>query len=244
MQKETIEKINEVIAQYFEENNTVDWIPAKEIMPALIAAGVFTKDVRKGLPLRKVLRGLDNNAALEQIPLAYAERRSENTYWYFVREGKEYSPKEYINPVSKKQQAILNFQNSDEFYLVNLADSLLQQKASRKHTFDSLVGNLHKKNKGRTKLPLDAYYEELKLVLEFFKDEEDVNFNKLSEKEQAIITQRKYYDQVKKEAVRKKDLQLLEIRYSQFECDSEGNLLRDTSKDTKVFRGILKNYLN
>ena len=44
MSEENLKKINEVISHYFDTNTSVDWIPAKAIMPALIEAGIFTKD--------------------------------------------------------------------------------------------------------------------------------------------------------------------------------------------------------
>ena len=44
-------------------------------MPALINAGVFTKDHKKGLPLRKILRKLDTENSLDKIPFVHAERK-------------------------------------------------------------------------------------------------------------------------------------------------------------------------
>lgn len=241
MTEEEILKINEVIALYFSANPSVEWIPVKSIMPALIEAGVFTKDEKKGLPIRKVLRKLDQDSLLDKIPTVHAERRSENVYWYLVREGKEYAPKEVISAVSKKEQNLLNIQNSDEYYLVNLCDELLGQRASRKHTFDTIVGNLHKLRKGRTKLPLDAYYEDLKLVIEFF--EKRVSDDELDEKAKARMEQIKYYDEIKKKAILKKEFHLIEIHYAFFECDENDKLIRNTENDIIVLKGILKDFL-
>ncbi|WP_298426846.1 hypothetical protein [uncultured Kordia sp.] len=241
MTDENIVKVNEAIAQYFEANTTIDWIPVKTIMPALVEAGVFVKDVKKGFPLRKVLRKLDKQSQLDKIPSVHAERRAENTYWYLVREGKTYTPKEEIPEISKKEQRKLAIKNSDENYLLDMCDELLDQKASRKHTFDTLVGNLHKRGKGRTKLPLDAYYKDLKLVIEFFQKEK--NFEDLDEKEQARITQIKYYDELKKEAVLNKKFRYMKINYAQFECNENGKLIRNTENDTIVLKNILKDFL-
>lgn len=241
MSEESLKKINEVISHYFDANTSVDWIPAKTIMPALIAADIFTKDKKKGLPIRKVLRKLDEESALAKIPSVHAERRSGSVYWYFVRAGKNYSPKELINPITKKEQSILNIQNSDEFYLVNLCDELLEQTASRKHTFDTLVGNLHKRGKGRSKLPLDAYYEDLKLVVEFFRKDKD--FDELDKKEQARMIQIKRYNELKKKAILKKDLRLIEINYASFECNETNKLIRNTEDDKLILRGVLKDFL-
>ena len=236
MNDENIVKINEVIAQYFKENTTVDWIPAKSIMSELIKAGVFNKDEKKGLPIRKVFRKLDKEEQLSKIPAVHAERRSENVYWYLVREGKEYSPSEAISPLTKKEKGVLNIENSDEFYLVNLCDDLLKEKASRKHTFDTLLGKLHKKGKTRTKLPLDAYYEDLKLVIEFF---EKKDTDESSERE----AQRKYYDQRKKDVLEKKKISLIDINYALFECNENDRLVRDKNKDCIVLKGILKDFI-
>jgi hypothetical protein len=241
MTNENIEKINEAIAQYFNTNTTIDWIPVKTIMPALVEAGVFEKDVKKGFPMRKVLRRLDQKSELDKIPTAHAEIRKENTYWYLVRDGKEYAPKEAIPEISKKEQHLLDIKNSDENYLLDMSDELLAQKASRKHTFDTLVGNLHKRGKGRTKLPLDAYYKHLKLVSEVFQKE--VPFEELDEKEQARVTQIKYYDQLKKEVVLNKKFRYMKINYAQFECGENGKLIRNTENDTIVLKEILKDFL-
>ncbi|MBC8756772.1 hypothetical protein H2O64_19010 [Kordia sp. YSTF-M3] len=241
MTDENIAKINEAIAQYFNANPTIDWIPVKTIMPALVAAGIFEKDEKKGFPMRKVLRRLDQKSELAKIPTVHAERRTENTYWYIVREGKEYEPKEVIPEISKKEQHLLDIQNSDENYLINLCDELLDKKASRKHTFDTLVGNLHKRGKGRTKLPLDAYYKDLKLVIEFFKQTTAVS--ELDEKEQARIAQIKYYDELKKEAVLNKSMRYMKINHAQFECDEANKLIRNTENDTLVLKEILKDFL-
>ncbi len=241
MSEENIVKINEVITHYFNTNTSIDWIPAKAIMPALIEAGVFNKDEKKGLPIRKVFRKLDLESQLDKIPAVHAERSSDNVYWYLVRSGKKYAPKELRSPITKKEQKLLNIQNSDEYYLVNLCDELLKQKASRKHTFDTLVGNLHKRGKGRTKLPLDAYYEDLKLVLEFFEKNEATD--ELDEKEQARKAQIKYYDELKKKAILKKKLRLIAINYAVFECNDANKLIRNTENDTLVLKDILKDFI-
>lgn len=240
MSEENLKKINEAISHYFDTNTSVDWIPAKTIMPALIEAGIFTKDKKKGLPIRQVLRALDKESTSTKIPTAYAERGPESVYWYFVRAGKSYTPKEPINPITKKEQSILNIQNSDEFYLVTLCDELLEQKASRKHKFDTVVGNLHKRGKGRTKLPLDAYYKDLKLVIEFFRKNDDV----LDESEQARITQIKRYGALKKKAILKKNLRLIEINYASFKHDETNKLIRNTAHDMLVLKDLLKDFLS
>ncbi len=242
MTDENIKKINDIIDQYFKSNPSEDWIPVKTIMPELIIAGVFVKDERKGLPIRKVLRRLDANSQLDKIPSAHGEKDGEAVYWYFVQSGKQYSPKEEIPEVSKKEQKILDFKNNDENYLVDLCDKLLGREASRQHTFDELVGNLHKRGKKRTKLPLDAYYKDLKLVLEFHKPLE-TDMEGLDEKEKSRLTQMKYYNKLKKTTVLEKEMSYIEVHYTSFETDDNNRLLRNTENDLLVLKGVLHNFL-
>jgi hypothetical protein len=84
-----INKINKVIEEFFKNNSEVNYIAAKELMPALIQAGVFATNHRDGLPLRELLRELDREKRLNLIPSLHPERKTKNTYWYFFRPGVE-----------------------------------------------------------------------------------------------------------------------------------------------------------
>jgi len=241
MNDESISKVNETITSYFNAHPTVDWIPVKKIMPALIEAGIFTKDEKNGLPMRKVLRRLDDQSALAKIPSVHAERKAEAVYWYFVKEGKTFTSQEDGNTITKKEQKAIDYKNSDQYYLISLCDELVGQEASREHTFDTLVGNLHKRGKGRTKLPLDAYYEDLKLVIELRRDRdpsEELDIN-----EQERVDQVTYYNELKKKAVLKKELRLMEIKYASFDTDAHGALLKNKEQDVTVLSGYLKDFL-
>jgi len=229
----SVEKINKVVEKYFEDNAEVKWIPAKKIMYYLVQAEVFTKDVKNGLPLRKVLRKLDADNQLSKIPLLHAERVHDNTYWYFVRAGETYVSDQVVNPIAKKERGALHIENSDEFYLVNLCDELFKQKASRKHTFDNLLGNMHKKGKGRTKLPLAAYYEDLKLAIDFKGKKHDSE-----EREERL----RVYGLRKKEVLERKKIKLILIDYTDFECDENQKLVRNEAQDLSVLKNILKNF--
>ena len=87
MDKKTkIAQINEVVTDYFKNNLSVNKILAKDLMPEFIKAGIFNKDYeRKGLPIRKLLRKLDNKNELNEIPSLLSERKTKNTNWYFQR---------------------------------------------------------------------------------------------------------------------------------------------------------------
>lgn len=83
-----INEINRVIERFFIANPSVSSIPAKDLMPEFIKAEIFTKDHRNGLPIRNVLRELDENKNLALIPYVRTERKKVNTYWFFERRNR------------------------------------------------------------------------------------------------------------------------------------------------------------
>lgn len=247
MSTNNIAQINEVIAEYF-NTHTEDWIAAKDLMPSFINAGVFTKDHKKGLPIRKVLRRLDDENALDKIPFVHADRKEKNTYWHFVRKGSKYAPK-VATTVSKKQLGISKRVNSDEHYIINLCDALLNETASRQHTFPFLLGDFHKDKITRTKLPVDTYYQNLNLVIEYREKqhtEEVPHFDKPDVKTISGVSrgkQRKIYDQRRRDVLLRKNINLIEINYYAFEYDSQMNIIRNKEKDIEIVKEILKDYI-
>lgn len=84
MNNAKIQKMNQVLADFFEKNKGVKRIPAKDMMDYFVDAGIFKMDYdRAGLPIRNVLRELDRNDQLNLIPYVVVERKSRNCYWYF-----------------------------------------------------------------------------------------------------------------------------------------------------------------
>lgn len=55
--------------------------------------------------------------------------------------------------------------NSDEHYVLDLCDAVLGRKGCRQHKFEFLRGDPGKGGRC-SKLPVDAYYEDLNLVIE------------------------------------------------------------------------------
>lgn len=246
--EDRVTQINRVVESYFIKNVDKNWIPAKDIMPDLILAGVFSKDKKKGLPLRKILRTLDGEKALSNIPTLHAERTETAIYWYFVREGSKLPESIAVNTISKKEKSKTVRENSDEFYILGLCDEILKQKGSRKHTFSFLLGDKHKKGKTRTMLPLAAYYKDANLVIEFLEKNNKTKqqLEKLEVNTISGITrgeQIKRYNKRRREVLQKKDINLIEIDYSLFECNSEKNLSRENDKDIRLLKKILKQYL-
>lgn len=78
-----IRQINLVLQEYFTLNKSVRIVPAKDMMPYFILAGIFPADHSNGLPIRALLRKLDAANQLRLIPFALANRKTKNTSWFF-----------------------------------------------------------------------------------------------------------------------------------------------------------------
>lgn len=84
MNKTKIDKINQVLGEFFEKNKNIKRIPALDMMEHFVEAGVFNTDYdRHGLPIRRLLRELDKNNQLSLIPYVVVERKSQKNYWFF-----------------------------------------------------------------------------------------------------------------------------------------------------------------
>jgi hypothetical protein len=241
--------INEIAQNYFEQNDTIDWIPAKKLMPELIKAGIFVKDEKNGLPLRKALRTLDKNGALDQIPLVHAERKGNTVYWYFVREGKTFVSKDKPLEETKKHIIKLKKENSDENYILNICDELLKLKSTRQHTFDFLRGDVHKNGITKTKLPVDAYYHKRNLVVEYHAKplskkqldpemEERITVSGVSRSEQRII----YTKRIRK-VLKDKGIHHIVLEFGLFELDKQGKIVRNKEKDTQAIAEALRDHI-
>ncbi len=245
-----IKAINKVVTDYFKSNKVQDSIPVKALMQDFITAGIFVADEKKGLPIRKILRALDKEDTLKKIPLAHAERKAKDVYWYFVRKGVSFVSED-VNDTgeTKKQKARITEANNDEHYIIDLCDELLGLEASRKHRFDFLLGDVHKNGKTQSKLPVDAYYEEQNLVLEMM-ESRDVDpiviREKPSKKTREAVKrakQIKIYQERKYKGLEAKEIGLILIRSDAFECNEHKLLMRDREKDLEVLRGLLADYL-
>lgn len=245
MKANDIETLNKIVDDYFKQHPEIEWIPAKEVMPALLQNGVFKKDEKNGLPLRKALRSLEKEGKLNLIPRLHVERNEKNTFWYFVKEGSLYSGTDHKAVVTKKQRIQQNRLNSEENYVLNLCDEILQEKGQRQHTFGFLLGDVHRDGKTRTRLPVNAYYEQANLVVEYleFQSPDDDTSEKMTVSGVSRAEQRKIYHQRKKEVFRKKQIPLVEIKYKDLLHDKNNQLLRDQEQDTRVIKRLLMKYL-
>ncbi len=127
---------------------------------------------------------------------------------------------------------------SDESYVIDLCDEVLKLKALRQHRFDFLKGD------SGTRLPVDAYYPSLNLVVEF-KERQHTEEVKFFDKRQTVSgvgrgEQRKLYDQRRRDVLPKHGIKLIEFDYSEFEISRGKKLVRNREEDLKVIMKKLK----
>lgn len=125
----------------------------------------------------------------------------------------------------------------DEKYIINICDSILNKKADRQHRFDFLVGD------SGLKLPVDAYYADLNLVIEFHEKQhaEPVPLfdRKMTVSGVSRGIQRKTYDRRRRKLLPKHGIKLIEFSVTEFPYKSGKKLLRVPMED----RNIIKNKL-
>jgi len=242
-----INEINLAIEEYFTANPSATVVPVKELMPLFISKGIFTKDVKKGKPIREVIRLLDKTGELSKIPSVCVERSEKAAYWYFSATQNE---TQTINIVkeAKKEKLV-----SDEKYVLDICDSILGVNSKRQHKFKFLVGDKHKDGKSETKLPIDAYYEEFKLAIEYvakpYEDEEVIvvkrkrSAKKLTPSGVIRSEQRKIYDKRKQEVLPQNNITLIYIRSKDFQRDENNKIIRNKISDTKTIKSLLKNFI-
>jgi len=242
---EKITLISQVLNQYFAANSSVAIVPAKNLMPNFINAGVFEKDEKKGLPIRKLLRGLDSTNQLHLIPFVIAERKLKNTHWFFARNGdgncstwvKTTTQQSAVNSTTKT-----NKKANDEIYVLDLCDEVLGEKGMRQHHFEFLRGD------AGTKLPVDIFYPSISLVVEY-RETQHTNAVKHFDKPDVMTVsgvhrgeQREIYDQRRRDVLPQNGIRLIEISYFDFQYDKRNRIVRNKEKDINIVKGILNHY--
>ena len=158
-----INRINNVLKEFFNDKSNPKCVKAKSMMELFIQKGIFPSNHKDGLPIRKLLRGLD-----EFIPYVVIERKTTNRNWFFKdisgEAVKNITAKEETNDIIQRYRLKINKSSrsdSDEYYIIGLCNEVLGKTALQQYKFDFLLGD-----SGR-KLPVDAYYKGLNLVVEY-----------------------------------------------------------------------------
>ena len=134
--------------------------------------------------------------------------------------------------------SVKSIKQSDECYIIDLCDEVLKQSALKQHRFDFLRGD------SGSKLPVDAYYPSLNLVIEF-REKQHTEEVKFFDKKQTVSgvgrgEQRKLYDQRRREVLPQHGIKLIEFDYSDFEYTRSKKLVRNKVEDLKVIKVKLR----
>ena len=126
---------------------------------------------------------------------------------------------------------------SDEYYVIDLCNEALGMKAEQQYNkFPFLLGD-----SGRA-LPVDAYYRELNLVIEYYERQhtEDVKFfnRRMTVSGVSRGEQRKIYDERRKTELPKHGIKFVVISYTDF--GTSKTLKREHDADLTVVKGLLR----
>lgn len=244
MSREQIDKINAVLAAYFDKHRG-EIVPAKDLMPEFVKARCSNKTERMACPYASccaiLIQVIGSTWFLIFIPKERTLIRNgfSPICQSLFEKHKIYrgeNPRATFRKNTVKPQQIKK-RDRDEDYVINLCDEIFEQTAKRQHRFDFLLGDTG------AKLPVDAYYPVLNLVIEYRERQhtESVKFwNRLTASGIPRDEQRARYDQRRREVLPQHGIRLVEISYSDFQYDRQKRLLRLAEDDKKVVLNILK----
>jgi len=134
---------------------------------------------------------------------------------------------------------------SDEAYALALCDDVLGLAGLRQHRFAFLRGDSRDGRPGR-QLPVDAYYPELSLVIEY-RERQHIKAVPFFDKPDRMTVsgvdrrlQREFYDQRRRDVLPAQGIRLIELSYERLAHSPRGKLLRDRAGDLRALRKLLE----
>lgn len=146
----------------------------------------------------------------------------------------------------------------DEQYIIDLCNGVLNKQAKRQYRFDFLKGDKAKRKNGKivmvlreqgVKLPVDAYYEELNLVIEFLEIQHFKPVKQFDKPDKITVSgetrdrQRARYDERRRLKLPQNGFRLIEFYYTHFHHRNTGKLIRDAERDESIIRDKLSEFL-
>ncbi|GAA4153622.1 hypothetical protein GCM10022286_00250 [Gryllotalpicola daejeonensis] len=134
--------------------------------------------------------------------------------------------------------------DSDEHYVLDLCDLVLGTPCSRQHRFDWLVGDPGRNGSCR-RLPVDAYWPELGLVVEYREKQHNEAVAFFDKPERMTVSgvhrgaQRRLYDRRREQLIPQHGLRLVIITPTQLDARPNGRLRRSRDHDLEAIRAIL-----
>lgn len=132
--------------------------------------------------------------------------------------------------------------DSDEYYVIDLCDEVLAVPALRQHKFPWLRGDYSAKKGTHSHLPVDAYWEHLRLVIEYAERQHTETVPIFDRRDTVSgVTrggQRRLYDQRRAELIPLNGLRLVTIPAAAFQLRRH-KIVRDRERDIIIVRGLL-----
>ncbi|UYQ78196.1 hypothetical protein OF385_03280 [Glutamicibacter sp. JL.03c] len=178
---------------------------------------------------------------LADLPVAYADYFDDTDGWEIGWGSKRrISHPPAYTPTSVEQA---EFPKRDEHYVLMLCAQYLGSQYEQQKTFPWLLGDPTKKSGKQSKLPVDGYWEEHQLIVEYHEKQhsEPVPFfdSKITATGIFRGEQRKIYDARKAQEVPKHGINLVIIDYRDFK-HRKGKIVRNPEQDQLVVSAFLE----
>ncbi len=131
--------------------------------------------------------------------------------------------------------------DSDEAYVLGLCDEVIGETGWRQHRFAWLLGDPGKSGR-RVRLPVDAYWPNHGLVVEYREIQHDRPTPHFDKPDRLTVSgvhrgeQRAIYDRRREELVPAQGLRLVILRPADLVADTRGRLKRHRAPDLEVIR--------
>lgn len=132
---------------------------------------------------------------------------------------------------------------TDEAYVIDLCDEVLEEKALRQHRFAWLLGDPGASGNA-AQLPVDAYYPRNKVVLEY-RERQHFEPTPFFDRRATVSgvgrgEQRRLYDSRREQEIPLRGLRLIVIACHDLRATSRGRLLRDRQADRSCIERLLR----
>ena len=170
--------------------------------------------------------------------LTDAQVRAAKEYWTrSTRKRRASAPQRLV-----KTPQLHSRSTSDEAYVLDLCDEILAERGLRQHRFSWLLGDPGSTGR-RTSLPVDAYYPEHNLVVEY-RERQHYEAVPFFDRRQTISgvgrgDQRRRYDERRELEIPGRGLTLVVIKSSDLDADDRGRLRRNRRSDLPLISALL-----
>lgn len=133
--------------------------------------------------------------------------------------------------------------DSDEIYVLDLVAEIIDENYIGQMKFDTLLGDPGKSGQ-RRKLPVDAYFPEVNLIVEYREKQHSQSVN-IMDRRMTISgvhrgEQRKLYDLRKEKWAEDNNLKFLSISYNNLVHRTNGRLKRSIEEDRILLKNLIQ----